>query len=206
MVTEPRRIIRASIMEHKLEAITAKNIFCLPGAIDGQMSITLLVDLLYQRLVEPTREPMWVIINSPGGMLDQGLAIYDTLKMMAETGVQVNTVAIGDVASMAVTILQAGTRRYSFPNTQFTVHQARLTGGGDSQEVNELIENARELVRLNSIVLKVVAERVDMPIDHLLELSKKTDLSMDTKAALAFGKNGLIDEVITCLPFMKLTA
>lgn len=202
-MTDVRQVIRSSIMENKLETLVQKNIFCLPGIIDTRMAVTLLMDLLYQKLVEPTKDPLWVIINSPGGMIDQGLAIYDTLKMIGETDTQVNTAALGDVSSMAVTILQAGTRRYSFPNAQFTVHQARLTGSGDRQEVNELMESAKELERQNELVLNIIAERSGMSMEELLKISKKTDYSMDAKAALKFGTHGLVDEIVTCLPFMK---
>ena len=125
-MSDARLLIRTNVTESKLETLIKQNVFFLVGMIDGRMSYTLLMDLVHQRLTKPVEGPMWAIINSPGGMLEQGLAIYDTMRMLAETGTQVNTVAIGDMASMAVTLLQAGTRRYSMPNTQFTVHQARL--------------------------------------------------------------------------------
>ncbi len=196
-------VIRTSVVEHKLETLIKKNVFFLVGIIDCRMSYTLLMDLVYQKLTKPVEGPMWAIINSPGGMLEQGLAIYDTMQMLAKTGTQVNTVAIGDMASMAVSILQAGTRRYSLPNSQFTLHQAALGGVPGRQEVNSLMDIAKELERQNKIVLQIIAERSGMPMEELFELSKKTDFSMNAQAALKFGKHGLIDEVITSLPFLQ---
>lgn len=203
-MTNTRSVVRTNVVEHKLETLMKKNVFFLVGVVDGRMSSTLLMDLVYQRITEPAEGPMWVIINSPGGLLGQGLAVYDTLRMFAEKGTQVNTVAVGDMASMAVCVLQAGTRRYSFPNTQFVVHQARgLPGAGeDLPEVSELLESAKELERQNKIVLQIVAQRCGMPMGKLFEVSKKTDFAMDVQAALTFGKHGLIDEVITSLPFL----
>lgn len=117
-MTDIRLVVRTSVIEHKLETLMEKNIFFLTGVIDPRMAYTLLADVLYQRLTKiPSRTPFWAIINSPGGFLDQGLSVYDTLRMIVDMGIEVNTVAIGDTSSMAVSILQAGTRRYSFPNT-----------------------------------------------------------------------------------------
>lgn len=202
-MADVRSVVRTSVVEHKRETLIKKNVFFLVGIIDGRMSYTLLMDLVYQKLTEPVEGPMWAIINSPGGILEQGLAIYDTLQMLAKTGTQVNTVAIGDMASMAVSILQAGTRRYSLPNSQFTLHQARLSGIGDRQEVNALMDIAKELERQNKIVLQIIAERSGMPMEELFEVSKKTDFSMNAQAALKFGEHGLVDEVITSLPFLN---
>ena len=200
-----RSMIRTSVVDHKLETLMKKNVFFLVGVVDCRMSSTLLMDLVYQKLTEPVEGPVWAIINSPGGLLGQGLAVYDTLRMFAEKGMQVNTVAIGDMASMAVCVLQAGTRRYSLPNAQFVVHQARgLPGiGEDLPEVNELLESAKESERQNKIVLQIIADRCGMPMGKLFEISKKTDCAMNAEAALKFGKHGLIDEVVTSLPFLN---
>ena len=65
------------------------------------------------------------------------------------------------------------------------------------------MESAKELERQNRIVLQIIAQRCGMPMEKLFAISKKTDFSMNAQAALKFGKHGLIDEVVTCLPFLK---
>ena len=153
-------------------------------------------------LYSTSKKPLWVFINSPGGDIFQGLAIHDFFKALRNHGIEINIVGMGLVASMAVSILQAGTRRYAFPNTQFTVHQASLTGGGDrQQEVNEVVEQAKELERLNEIVLETIDERSGMNMEELKRLSKKTDYSVSAESAKRFGPNGLIDEIVTTFPF-----
>ncbi len=76
-----------------------------------------------------------------------------------------------------------------------------MSGEGDPQEVNQLMENAKELERINEVVLKIVAERSGMDLQELLRISKKTDYSIGADKAREFGQHGLIDEVITTFPF-----
>ena len=200
-----RRMVKLNLAEVKLEKLFDNNVLFLPGVIDAATSLSLVLDVLHAGITQDVKkEPLWVIISSPGGEISSGFAIYDTLMMIRESGREVYTVGLGEVASMAVCILQTGTKRFSFPNTQFTVHQASISGGeGGKREVNQFAEEAKELERVNKIVLTVISQRSGMDMKKLRTLSKKTDYSFDAKTAIEFGPLGLIDEVITCFPFMK---
>lgn len=195
-----RRSVILDAIDEKIELLGQRNFFVIGSEID-QSTLGGLFANLFTRLMPENKKPLWVMLDSPGGSFHQGLAVYDLLRAIALQGWDVNIISIGQVASMAVCILQAGTKRYAFSNTQFTVHQASLSGDGDPQEVNRLMENAKELERLNETVLKIVAERSGMDLQELLKISKKTDYSMDADTAKRFGKHGLIDEVITTFPF-----
>ncbi|KKR02541.1 MAG: ATP-dependent Clp protease proteolytic subunit [Candidatus Yanofskybacteria bacterium GW2011_GWA1_39_13] len=197
-----RRHVDLDIVDEKMEFLADKGIFILGGDVCMESFYALLVGILPKLYTQRDRR-VWVILNSPGGDIFQGFAMYDFLKAIANQGVEVNVVGMGMVASMAVCIMQAGTKRYAFPNTQFTVHQASLSGGDQSQEVNEMIETAREVERINKIVLGIISERSGMDMEELLKISKKTDYSVDARNAIAgkFGPQGLIDEVITMFPF-----
>lgn len=204
-IDNERRIIQLSTAQNKLEKLFDNNILFLPGVIDENVSLSITLDVLYAGISKQfsNRDPLWVIINSCGGEISQGFAIYDILKMLVESGREVYTVGLGEVASMAVCILQVGTRRFSFPSTQFTIHQASIYQEDERTEVNQLLENAKELERINRIVLTVISKRSGMEMEELFKLSNKTDHTIDSNSALKFGTHGLIDEVVTCLPFMK---
>ena len=181
-----RRSVQLDAVDEKMEFFANKGIFILGGDID--------IDSFYGLLTG-------VFLNSCGGDILQGLAIHDILVAVAKHGIVVNILGMGVVASMAVCIMQAATKRFAFPNTQFTIHQASLTGDGGTQEVNELIENAKEVERVNEIVLKIIAERSGVDLEGLKSISKKTDYSIGADKAKEFGQHGLIDEVITTFPF-----
>lgn len=207
MTHQVRTVLNMNLTEQKLDNLYRQGIFFIPGTIESGTAITLFLETLTHQLTNQLNEtptPIWLIINSPGGIIEQGFAVYDTIRMLVEMGRVVNTVGFGEVASMAVCILQAGTKRYSFPSTQFTVHQVSLvTGGEGEREVNNLSEDAAELKRMNSLVLKKIADRCGMDMKQLMRLSKKTDYTLDAQKAKEFGKNGLIDEIITALPLLK---
>ncbi|KKS13755.1 MAG: ATP-dependent Clp protease proteolytic subunit 2 [Candidatus Yanofskybacteria bacterium GW2011_GWA1_41_6] len=183
-----------------MEFFANKGIFILGGDIDIDSFYGLLTGVL-PVIYYKNKEPIWVFLNSCGGDILQGLAIHDILVAVAKHGIVVNILGMGVVASMAVCIMQAATKRFAFPNTQFTIHQASLTGDGGTQEVNELIENAKEVERVNEIVLKIIAERSGVDLEGLKSISKKTDYSIGADKAKEFGQHGLIDEVITTFPF-----
>lgn len=195
----PRRSVILDAVDEKMELLAKKNIFIVGGEIDFNTVGGLFANLFTRLSAE--NKKLWIILDSPGGNVQQGLAVHDFLRALDLQGYEVNIIAIGQVASMAICILQAGTKRYAFPNTQFTIHQVSLCGDGDPQEVNQLMENAKELERLNEVVLKIIAERSGMDLQVLMKISKKTDYSVDAYNAKGFGQNGLVDEIVTTFPF-----
>lgn len=195
------RSVRIDAIDEKLETLANKGIFMLGGPIDLGSVGGLLTNVLPMLSFED-KKPIWVLLDSPGGDITQGFAVHDFLRALVEQEWQVNILCIGQVASMAVAIMQAGTKRYSFPNTQFTIHQASLYSEGDDRiEVNKMAEETRELKRLNHIVLKIIADRSGIEMRQLLKRSKKTDYSINAEEAKKFGQHGLIDEIVTTFPF-----
>lgn len=197
----PRRLVELDSVDEKLELLAHKGIYLLGGLID-MASMAGLTANIVTRLSSQNKTPMWILLDSPGGDIVQGLAVYDLIKAITEQGWEINIIGLGQVASMAVCILQAGTKRYALPNTQFTIHQASLySEAEDRVEVNKMAEDTKELKRLNHIILKIIAERSGMDVRQLLRRSKKTDYTLDTAAAKGFGKHGLVDEIVTTFPF-----
>jgi len=200
-----RRMVALDSNTDKLEFLITKGIFFLLGYVDQRMASVFGLDVFYMlATVEDKTRPIWIIIDSPGGELTSGLAIYDTIRILVKSGRTVNILAMGDVSSMAGCIMQAGSRRYALPSTQFGVHQARIGPSDEKTEVNEMKDNARELDRLNDIVLGLISGRTGMPMKELKRKSKKTDLNLNAQEALSFGPHGLIDEITEVPPFLSI--
>ena len=146
-------------------------------------------------------KPFWIILNSPGGDLYQGLALHDIIKAQVAGGRTIKVVGTGLVASMSAVLLQAGSARLSLPNTQFLVHQVSEMKLFSEEEVNQAEENTQELRRINQIVMGIIAKRIGMPLAKLLQITKKRNYWLDPEGAMKFGSHGLIDKVITSLKF-----
>lgn len=144
---------------------------------------------------------VWIILNSPGGDVLYGIGIHDCIKMLVNKGIAVNILSMGMAASMATIILQAGTTRLALPYTQFLIHQVSETILFSSEEVNESKERVEEMERINKIMIGLLAQRVGMDVDELLKKTYKKNFWLDCRGALELGQHGLIDEVVTKLPF-----
>lgn len=145
-------------------------------------------------------KPIRILLNSRGGNIRDGFAIYDAIRGYVKAGAEISIIGLGTVASMAVAIMQSAKTRYALPHTQFGIHQASKFGG-ESEEVNVARERVTELDRLNRISMGILAERTGMNLEELLDLFKKTDKWYDVDAAKGFGKHGLIDQILPALPF-----
>lgn len=196
-----RKLMNLEPGDEKRYELSDKGIFILDDEIDGAASYSMTLDLTHRHLVQ-SKVPVWVLLNSPGGSVDQGFAIYDAIRMFVAKGGTVNVLGMGCVASMATVIMQAASRRYSLPHTQYLVHQIRHTiGFFEVEEVNQGKERIEEMERLNDIVMSLISDRAGIELRDLKELSKKTDLWLDPVKAKQLGKNGLIDEIVTEFPF-----
>lgn len=197
---EYRSVMRLMPGDEKRFLLQKNGIFFLEE-IDDSSSYIMTMNLLSDYVLK-NKTPVWVLLSSPGGGVVHGFAIYDMLKAVALSGRQVNVVGVGYVASMATVIMQAGTIRYSLPNTQFLVHQVReVLPFFKSEEVTEGRERVKEMERVNDIVLKIITDRSGMELEKLKSLIEKKDLWLNADDARKFGTNGLVDEVITSLPF-----
>jgi ATP-dependent Clp protease protease subunit len=159
-------------------------------------------DLLYLKLSGLGEgKPIWIILNSPGGDVLHGLGIYDFIKSVTNTGATVNILTMGVTASMATVILQAGSKRYSMPNAQFLVHEISQSILSQNEKVSDGEERVAENVRINKVVMGLIAKRVGVSADELIKTSKKKDCWYDALQARSLGTNGLVDEIIDILPF-----
>lgn len=197
---EERQIVRMNLLEVQYEYFAKRGLLFLEEEIDE--CSTFAMNLFYRHSLLPKEEAIWLILNSPGGLVHNGLSIYDAIKSVVAEGRTVNIAGHGLVASMATVILQAGTRRYSFPNTQFLIHQVSETIMYKREEVSEGEERIEESKRINDIVMNIIAERSGVPVEELKARCKKTDYWLDVNMSKKLGDNGLIDEVITRLPIL----
>lgn len=196
-----RQVMRLEPGDEQRYALADKGILILDDEIDGSASYSITLNFIHRHLLN-IDTTIWIILNSPGGDVAHGLAIYDAIRMLVEKGKTVNILGIGCVASMATAIMQAASRRYSLPHTQFLVHQVRHTiGFFEVEEVNQGKERIEEMERLNDIVMGLIANRAGIELVKLKELSKKTDIWLDPVKAKQLGSNGLIDEIVTGIPF-----
>lgn len=199
---EKRKRSRLALREEMHARLRARGILFVNKEIDESYVSATNKDLFYMHsCLNLGEKPIWIILNSPGGDLYHGLALHDVLVSLREFGVKINILGIGSVASAAAVVLQAGTRRYSLPHTQFLVHQLSELKIFSEEEVTEVKENAKELDRVNKVVMNIIAQRTGRPLMKLLKETEKKNLWLGAEAAKAYGEHGLIDEITTKLPF-----
>lgn len=183
-----------------------RGIVFIQGGIDGEMSSEFSCEMMHLTKIElpmegENKRPIWIILDSYGGIVVAGLAIYDTIKAAVASGAEVNIIGKGIVASMASVIIQAGSRRFALPHTQFLVHEVSQSVFEEEEKVSEGEERIQENKRINRIIMNVIAERAGIDVDELIKLSKKKDCWFNAEAARKLGTNGLIDEIVTAFPF-----
>ena len=155
--------------------------------IEEHMANTIIAQLLYLEREDPTKDIM-MYINSPGGEVSSGLAIYDTMQLIKP---DVSTIAIGMAASMASILLCAGAKgkRFALPHSTIMIHQA---SGGARGKTADVMVQVKELKRLEDILKDILVERTGQSLETITR-DIALDNYMDPKQALAYG---LIDEII----------
>jgi len=130
-----------------------------------------------------------VYINSPGGSVTAGLAIYDTMRFVKP---DISTFCVGQAASMAAVLLSAGThgKRFALPNSRIVIHQPL---GGVQGQASDIDIQAREILRMREILNGILVENTGQPFERI---SKDTDRDYILTAEQAKGY-GLIDHVIS---------
>ena len=165
-------------------------IFLIGGVNDGVASLVA-AQLLYLESENPTKDIAFYI-NSPGGIVTAGLAIYDTMQYIRP---DVSTVCLGQAASMGSLLLAAGApgKRYALPNSRIMVHQP---SGGAQGQATDIEIQAKEILkvrqRLNEIYVKHTGQELSV-----IEASVERDKFMSAEEAAAFG---LVDEVVEVRP------
>jgi ATP-dependent Clp protease, protease subunit len=165
-------------------------IFLTSTVFDG-MSSLVCAQLLFLESENPSKD-IALYINSPGGVVTSGLAIYDTMQYIR---CPVSTVCIGQAASMGSLLLTAGApgKRYSLPNSRIMVHQP---SGGAQGQATDIEIQAREILALRARLNNIYVKHTGQPIERI-EQAVERDKFMSPDEAKAFG---LIDEVVVSRP------
>ena len=163
-------------------------IIMLGSAIDDNVSNSIVAQLLFLEAENPEKD-ITLYINSPGGSITSGMAIYDTMQYIKPN---VSTVCIGMAASMGAFLLAAGEKgkRYALPNSEVMIHQPL---GGAQGQATEIEIAARRILFLKDKLNQILAERTGQPLE-VLQRDTERDNFMTADRALEYG---LIDKVIT---------
>lgn len=145
--------------------------------------------LLYLEAKDPDKD-IQLYINSPGGSITAGMAIYDTMQYIK---CDVSTICVGMAASMGAFLLTAGAigKRYALPNSEIMIHQPLL--GGLQGQATDIQIHAERIIQIKKHLNEIMAERSGQPIDVIMADTER-DNFMTAEAAKNYG---LIDEVIT---------
>lgn len=168
-----------------------ERIIFLIGGVNDAVASLICAQLLYLESENPTKDIAFYI-NSPGGIVTSGLAIYDTMQYIRP---DVSTVCIGQAASMGSLLLAAGApgKRYCLPNARIMLHQP---SGGTRGQAADIEIQAREILTLRERLNDIYASHTGKALD-VIEATMERDTFMSPEEAKAFG---LIDEVVTKRP------
>ena len=168
-----------------------ERIIFLTGGIDDAVSSLICAQLLFLESENPSKDIAFYI-NSPGGIVSSGLAVYDTMRYIRP---DVSTVCVGQAASMGSMLLCAGTpgKRYALPNSRIMVHQP--SGGAQGQAADIEIQ-AREILKLRERLNEIYVQHTGQSL-KTIEKAVDRDNFMNSEEAKTFG---LIDEVVTQRP------
>ena len=163
-------------------------IIFLGGPIDDAVANTVVAQLLVLESEDPDKD-IHLYINSPGGVVTAGLAIYDTMQYIKP---DVSTICIGQAASMGALLLTAGAKgkRYALPNARIMIHQP--LGGAQGQSTDIQIQ-AREIQRIREVINDILVESTGKDRETVVQDTER-DNFMTAEEAKAYG---LVDEVIT---------
>ncbi len=165
-----------------------ERVILLGTPIDDQIANLIVAQLLFLEHEDPDRD-IWLYINSPGGSITAGLAIYDTMQVIRP---DVATVCVGMAGSMATPILAGGAKgkRYSLPHSTIHMHPA---GGGARGYAPDVEIMARELLREQQLVRELLAKDTGQPLERIARDFDR-DLFMNPQQAKEYG---IIDEILT---------
>lgn len=156
--------------------------------IDDQIANVIIAQLLYLEREDPDKD-INMYINSPGGVISAGLAIYDTMQLMR---CDLATICVGECASMATVLLAAGTKgkRYALAHSTIHIHQAR---GGATGQAADIEIHAKEVLRRNEVVKTILSHHTGRTMEEITRDTDR-DFFMDATRAKDYG---LVDEILT---------
>ncbi|MEO2153949.1 MAG: ATP-dependent Clp endopeptidase proteolytic subunit ClpP [Aquificae bacterium] len=163
-------------------------IIILGTPIDDHVANLIVAQLLFLESQDPDKD-IYLYINSPGGVVTAGLAIYDTMQYIKP---DVVTICMGQAASMAAVLLAGGAKgkRYSLPHSRIMIHQPL---GGVQGQATDIIIHAEEIMRIKKMLIDIMAKHTGQPPEKL-EQDMERDKFMSPEEALEYG---IIDKIIT---------
>lgn len=162
-------------------------IIFLSGEVEDNMANTIVAQMLFLEAEDPDKD-IYLYINSPGGVVTAGMAIYDTMQYIKP---DVSTICIGQAASMASLLLTAGAKgkRFALPNARIMIHQP--LGGARGQSTDVQIQ-AKELLRIRQMLNEILSQRTGKSMEQI-EADTERDNFMSAAEAVEYG---LVDKVI----------
>ena len=164
------------------------NIVFIGHAIDEHLSNLVIAQLLYLEAEDPEKD-ISIYINSPGGSVTAGLAIYDTMQFIRP---DISTICIGEAASMAAVLLAAGTKkkRFALPNSRVLLHQPM---GGFSGQATDVDIHAKEILRVRQRLNEILAHHTGQSLERIHRDTDR-DFILTGGSAMEYG---VIDQVIS---------
>jgi len=164
------------------------NIIFIGTPIDDNVANVVTAQLLFLAAEDPEKD-VSLYINSPGGVVTAGMAIYDTMRFIKP---EVATICIGQAASIAALLLAAGApgKRFALPNSRVLIHQPTM--GGLSGQATDIDIHAREILRIRASLNEIMAQHTGQPLEKI-ERDVERDFWMGAQQAREYG---IIDEII----------
>jgi ATP-dependent Clp protease protease subunit len=168
-----------------------ERIVFLGTSIDDNVANIIIAQLLFLESEDPTQD-IYLYLNSPGGYITSGLAIYDTMQYIKP---DVCTICIGMAASMGAFLLASGEKgkRFALPNSEIMIHQPL---GGTRGQATDIEIHARRIIKMKETLNKILSERTGQPLEKI-QMDTERDNFMVASDAKEYG---LIDEVIAKRP------
>jgi ATP-dependent Clp protease protease subunit len=165
------------------------NIIFIGTPIDDTIANLVVAQLLFLEAEDPDRD-ISLYVNSPGGSITAGMAIYDTMQFIRP---DVTTICVGQCASMGAVLLAAGApgKRFALPNSRILIHQPSI--GGISGQATDIRIHAEEIMRMRELIGQILAKHTRQPLD-VIDHDIERDRIMNAVQAKEYG---LVDQVIT---------
>jgi len=158
------------------------------GPIDDSIANLVIAQMLFLEAEDPDKD-IHLYLNSPGGLVTAGMAIYDTMQYIKP---DVSTICLGQAASMGAFLLAAGARRkrFSLPYARIMIHQPM---GGVQGQATEIEIHAKEILRMREVINKLLATHTGQPLERVAQDTER-DFFMSAQEAKSYG---VVDEVIS---------
>lgn len=166
------------------------NIVFIGTPIDDTIANLVIAQMLFLAAEDPEKD-IQLYINSPGGSITSGMAIYDTMQFVKN---DIMTICIGQAASMAAVLLSAGSpkKRFALPNSRILIHQPHIMGGGISGQATDIDIHAREILRMREIMNNIMAKHTGQKLEKV-EKDVERDFIMNAQQSKDYG---IVDEII----------